>query len=87
MLNAEGQPYIPAGLQKANGWDYVMASGERRAHWIKKNGDEEIVLNEYIIPKLSKQFQPGSGYDFWQGSLERAFAPKDILTVQDAYAL
>ncbi|KAI1126239.1 peptidoglycan binding domain-containing protein [Nemania abortiva] len=87
MINAEGQPYIPAGLKKANGWDYMEASGERQGHWVKRSGSKEIVLNEYVIPKLSKPFQQGSGYDFWQGSLERTFAPKDVLAAQDAYAL
>ncbi|RYC62635.1 hypothetical protein CHU98_g3574 [Xylaria longipes] len=86
MLNAEGQRYIPAGLKKENGWNYVEASGERQAHWVKKSNGKEIVLNEYIISKLSKPFQQGSGFDFWQGSLERTFAPKDILATQDAYA-
>ncbi|KAI0442205.1 peptidoglycan binding domain-containing protein [Xylaria telfairii] len=85
MLNAEGQAYMPAGLNKANGWDYVAASAARQAHWVKRKPDgQEIILNEYIIPKLSEPFQPGSGYDFWQGSLERTLAPKDILAAQDA---
>ncbi|KAI0553025.1 peptidoglycan binding domain-containing protein [Xylaria curta] len=86
MLNAKGQPYMPAGLKKENGWNYVEASGEKQAHWVKKDKGKEIILNEYIIPKLSEPFQLSSGYDFWQGSLERTFAPKDILVAQDAYA-
>ncbi|KAI0967915.1 peptidoglycan binding domain-containing protein [Xylaria arbuscula] len=70
MLTAQNPPYMPAGLHEKSGWNYCS------------NG-KEIVLNEYIIPKLSELFQPDSGYDFWRGSLERTFAPKDVLKAQD----
>ncbi|KAI0502742.1 peptidoglycan binding domain-containing protein [Xylaria bambusicola] len=85
-MNTKDLSYMPEGLSKANGWRYVEASGDRQAHWVKNSNGKEIVLNEYIIPKLSTPFQSGSGYDFWQGSLERTFAPKDVLAAQDLYA-
>lgn len=63
-------------------WKYVPSTNGARAYWTKGSGKSEIVLNEYVIPG-NKEFQKGSGYDHWQGSLERTFAPKDVLAVQD----
>lgn len=67
----------------ARDWKYVEAVDGTRARWVKKKaGGTEIILNEHVISKPG-EFQPGSGYDHWQGSLERTFAPKDVLAVQD----
>ncbi|KAI3321794.1 peptidoglycan binding domain-containing protein [Xylariaceae sp. AK1471] len=75
--------YVPAPFKKGSDWEYVKAAPGNRAHWVKKNRDgTKIVLNEYVIPK-DKKYQAGAGYDFWQGSLERTFAPKDVLDAQD----
>ncbi|ORX96874.1 peptidoglycan binding domain-containing protein [Basidiobolus meristosporus CBS 931.73] len=80
VKNVKG--YMPAPF--VNGWKYIEAADGVRARWEKSSGGKTIVLNEYLIPKLD-EFQKGHGYDHWQGSLERTFAPKDVLAVQDEY--
>jgi hypothetical protein len=75
--------YIPAPFKKGSGWDYVKAAPGKRAHWVKKKSNgTEVVLHEYVIPQNEK-YQAGAGYDFWQGSLERTFTPKEVLAAQD----
>ena len=67
----QDQKYRPAPFNNKD-WKHVEAtSSQSPAYWVKKaaNG-AEIKLNEYVIPKLGR-FQPDSGYDYWQGSLER----------------
>ncbi|KAI1269164.1 peptidoglycan binding domain-containing protein [Xylariaceae sp. FL1019] len=81
------EKYTPAPFGAGKGWEYVKGTPSRVGHWIKKNGNgkgQDIILNEYVIPKIG-QYQPGSGYDFWQGSLERTFAPKEVLEAQESH--
>jgi hypothetical protein len=79
MKNKKG--YMPGPFAK--NWKYVDAANGARAYWVKGSGKDEIVLNEYLIPKLG-EFQKDAAFDHWQGSLERTFAPKAVVTAQDA---
>lgn len=72
--------YMPGPFAK--NWRYVESTNGARACWVKGSGKDEIVLNEYLIPNLG-EFHKGAGFDHWQGSLERTFAPKDVVALQD----
>ena len=72
--------YNPGAL---NGWRREEGKDGKRTQWVKKVGDKEIRLNEYLIPKLG-EFKPNMGYDHWQKSLERTWAPKEVIAAQDA---
>ncbi|EFY88009.1 peptidoglycan binding domain containing protein [Metarhizium acridum CQMa 102] len=73
--------YMPGPFAKD--WKYVEPTNGARAYWVKGSGEDAIVLNEYLIPKL-EGFDKDLGYDHWLGSLERTFAPKDVVDKQDA---
>lgn len=76
--------YQPKSLP-ATSWTRRGSStpNETGFEWVKKlENEQEITLKEYIIPKLG-QFQPGTGCDHWQGSLERTLAPAEVLKEQD----
>ncbi|KAF5133203.1 hypothetical protein E5D57_003826 [Metarhizium anisopliae] len=73
--------YMPGPFSR--GWKYVESTNGARAYWVKGSGEDAIVLNEYLIPKLG-EFDKSVGNDHWQSSLERTFAPKDVVDKQDA---
>lgn len=78
--NAGKNKYTPTPFKK--GWEYVAPTKTERGHWKKKvPGGKDIILYEYTIPDL-KPFQREAGFEHWQGSLERTFAPKDALAAQ-----
>ena len=88
VVARKDQKYEPVPFGKGSGWSYIAPSNGNRGRWVKvtkdKDGKEKtIVLNEYLIPNPERS-QTSSGYDHWQGSLERTFAPKDVLAAQDA---
>ncbi len=76
---ATEQKYHPAPFR--DGWKYVAPTKTTRGHWKKGSGDKEVVLYEYTIPEPAP-FHAGIGIEHWQGSLERAFAPKAVLAAQ-----
>jgi hypothetical protein len=65
-------------------WSRVEAENGEGYEWVKKDDRENEILRlkEYAIPKIGP-FYPSSGCDHWQGSLERAIAPRDNLQVLD----
>ncbi len=77
--NCEDKKYHPTPFRK--GWKYVAPTKTTRGHWKKTSGSKEVILNEYTIPD-PEPFQSGVEGEHWQGSLERQFAPKDILAAQ-----
>ncbi len=88
MVERKDQKYVPVPFGKGSGWSYIAPSNGSRGRWVKvtkdKDGkDKTIVLNEYLIAN-PKSSATSSGYAHWQGSLERTFAPKDVLAAQDA---
>jgi hypothetical protein len=72
------QKYHPTPFRK--NWEYVPATESTRGHW-KKTSGTKVVLNEYLIPN-PPDFQRNVGGEHWQGSLERQFAPKEVLAAQ-----
>lgn len=73
------QGYNPVPFRK--GWVYVPPTETARGHWKKTSGGKEVILNEYTIPN-HPAFQAGVEGEHWQGSLERQFAPKEVLASQ-----
>ncbi|KAI5458851.1 peptidoglycan binding domain-containing protein [Mariannaea sp. PMI_226] len=82
----KGERYMPAPFQGSE-WKHLKAENGERARWVKTLGNgKKVILREYCIPKneeLAKGYTKVAKYDHWQGSLERTFAPKDILQAQD----
>lgn len=72
------QKYHPAPFRE--GWEYVAPTKATRGHWKTTTGPE-VVLYEYTIPDPAP-FNPTVQGEHWQGSLERQFAPKDVLATQ-----
>ncbi|GAO19021.1 uncharacterized protein UV8b_01147 [Ustilaginoidea virens] len=68
-------------------WTYHESKDGKPAQWVKTlKGGQQVVLNEYLIPRSDKMkagYRKAQGYDHWEGSLERTFAPKEVLEVQD----
>lgn len=85
----DGKRYTPAPFvgDRHKSWEHFDADNKEKARWVKtdKSTGKKLVLNEYQIPKNADlKYKKEVGYDHWEGSLERTFAPKDVLAAQDA---
>ncbi|CAG9953268.1 unnamed protein product [Clonostachys rosea f. rosea IK726] len=87
----DGKRYTPAPFvgDRYKNWEHFDADNKEKARWVKteKATGKKLILSEYQIPKnadLTGKYKKEVGYDHWEGSLERTFAPKDVLAAQDA---
>lgn len=85
---ASGETYTPTPF-RGKEWKHMDATETEPARWVKTLKDgKQVILNEYVIPQnaqMTQSYTKTTGYDHWEGSLERVIAPKDVLVTQDQH--